>query len=179
MAENAPNVPTADSSEYAIVVGFDDSDRAERTLDVALEVAARRSTARLRVVKVLNSATAERHRDREHSSATDVLKHHLERRIEERTRLGKGIPAGSRLDVDVQFGPPADRLLAVAEALRADLIVVGRTAHSDQGHEGEPSVSDTVLMDAKCPVLVVTGRHDGGASVLSSKRASAAIPERS
>jgi nucleotide-binding universal stress UspA family protein len=167
MAQDGRNVPATDaidldsddtdSNDYAIVVGFDYSDRTERALEVALEVAARRSPARLRVVSLMNSVVEEPHRGHEHSRALDALKRHLERRVQERALLGKSVPPGSRLDADVQFGPPAARLLAVAEALRADLVVVARTSRADQVHAGSRSVSDTVLMDAKCPVLVVTG----------------------
>jgi nucleotide-binding universal stress UspA family protein len=55
-----------------------------------------------------------------------------------------------------RFGDPAGEIIALAEEARFDLIVMGRRGHGAVGKFVLGSVSDRVVKDAACPVVVVS-----------------------
>lgn len=59
------------------------------------------------------------------------------------------------VNVDVVLGRPAQSILEVAEHWKADLIVVGSHGHGFLGRTLLGSVSNAVVHNANCPVLVV------------------------
>jgi nucleotide-binding universal stress UspA family protein len=59
------------------------------------------------------------------------------------------------VDVVVESGPPADRILASAAALPADLVVIGTHGAGGFEHLLLGSVAEKVLRKAACPVLTV------------------------
>ena len=82
---------------------------------------------------------------------------------QERARLERDAQAlvarGRRDGVDVSFlvwtGDPGDQIVAAAEAERADMIVVGSHGRGTLGRLLLGSVSEHVVRNAGCPVLVV------------------------
>jgi nucleotide-binding universal stress UspA family protein len=56
-------------------------------------------------------------------------------------------------------GPTVDTILERAEHLKADLVVLGSHGHGAVYRALAGSVSEGVLRQAKCPVLVVPSRH--------------------
>jgi nucleotide-binding universal stress UspA family protein len=63
--------------------------------------------------------------------------------------------AGVNAEFLVWDGEPGDSILAAAEAERADLVVVGTRGRSGAERMLLGSVSDHVVRNATCPVLVV------------------------
>ena len=82
---------------------------------------------------------------------------------QERSRLERDaqelVARGRRDGVDVSFlvwtGDPGDQIVAAAEAERADMIVVGSHGRGTVGRLLLGSVSEHVVRNAACPVLVV------------------------
>ena len=58
-------------------------------------------------------------------------------------------------DVRTEAGDPAQKIIEVAEEIEADLIVIGTGDRSWLSRVITPSVSDEVVHNAPCPVLVV------------------------
>lgn len=63
--------------------------------------------------------------------------------------------AGVELDTRLLAGDPSDALLGIAEAERADLVVVGNKGMLGAGRFLSGSVPNTVSHHASCDVLVV------------------------
>jgi nucleotide-binding universal stress UspA family protein len=82
---------------------------------------------------------------------------------QERARLETDAQAlvarGRRQGIDVSFlvwtGEPGDQIVAAAEAERVDMIVVGSHGRGTVGRLLLGSVSEHVVRNASCPVLVV------------------------
>jgi nucleotide-binding universal stress UspA family protein len=68
-------------------------------------------------------------------------------RAEQRLRAGP-------VEVQVRYGAPAEQIIATAQEIGADLIVVGSANHSALGRLFLGSVSSRVLSHAPCSVLV-------------------------
>lgn len=85
------------------------------------------------------------------------------RPVEERERLSEALHvvaararhAGATTSFLVWDGDPAESIIAAAEAEGADIIVVGSHRRSPMGRAILGSVSDHVVREAVCPVLVV------------------------
>ena len=85
------------------------------------------------------------------------------RPVEERERLSEAVHAvaararraGATASFLVWDGDPAESIIAAAEAEGADMIVVGSHRRSPMGRAILGSVSDHVVREAACPVLVV------------------------
>jgi nucleotide-binding universal stress UspA family protein len=76
--------------------------------------------------------------------------HHQLRELEERLK-GLGVDARALL---VQ-GPTVEKILAEAERLGADLVIMGSHGHGALRHLLVGSVTEGVLRKARCPVLVI------------------------
>lgn len=83
------------------------------------------------------------------------LRGDLERVVEPARR------AGVAVDLAIEPGAPTPRILAVARALPADLIVIGTHGASGFEHLMLGSVTEKVLRKATCPVLTVPPRASG------------------
>jgi nucleotide-binding universal stress UspA family protein len=73
-----------------------------------------------------------------------------------------GLPArfpGVRTTARIEHGDPADRIVAVADELRADAIVVGNRGTHGSWWRVRDSVPNLVLRHAPCSVLVVDTRR--------------------
>ena len=65
----------------------------------------------------------------------------------------------------IEYGPPADRILAVADSHEAGLIVLGTRAK-----RWWPSVARRVVKRARCPVMIVGPAADPAAEPLTRPR---------
>lgn len=117
-----------------IIVGFDGTEGAQRALDAVAELMGYGST--LTVVTVVPEG--DRGGRDTLSSAREFL-------------LGKLVTAS----YVHRFGEPAQELVAAADELGADLVVVGRRGVGDGTRHEAGSVSADVVRMAPCDVLVV------------------------
>lgn len=141
---------------FEIVVGIDYSELGGLALSRALDMLVARPDARLHALAIAagpgprlpEELTAEAKQD-----FLDEARETLERYLE--GRLESVATDRDRILAAVDFGEPAERILALAKSLDADLIVVG--THGRRGVERLMlgSVAETVLRNAHCPVLVV------------------------
>ena len=138
-----------------VVVAYDFSPSAEEALMRAIDVAARAPQHVLHVVCALDPASYGRH-------VTAEAAESIQRQARERVAAGF---AGRITATEVQFfihariGNAADQILAVARDVGADLLFIG--SHGKTGVERFllGSVSERVVREAKCPVMVA--RHKG------------------
>ncbi len=73
------------------------------------------------------------------------------------------VERGRRLGIDVSFliwtGDPGDQIVEAAEAERVDMVLVGSHGRGAVGRLFLGSVSEHVVRNASCPVLVVRPRE--------------------
>ena len=74
---------------------------------------------------------------------------------EELERASTSSPSSLEAELEVAFGPPAERIVALAERRHADLIVVGTREPDLLERLFGLSVSDAVEHRAHCDVLIV------------------------
>lgn len=127
------DVPVA-AQPKRIIVGFDGSDGAQRALDAATQLMGYGST--LTVVNVSPDGEP---------ATTDAL-------AEAREWLLARLVTASYVR---RVGDAADELVALADELDADVIVVGRRGEEEALESGPGSVSADVVGRAACDVLVV------------------------
>lgn len=134
-----------------VVVAYDFSPSAEEALVRAIDVAARAPQHVLHVVCALDPSTHVRHITAE---AADTIQKQATERV-------AAIFAGRETAAEIQFfvhariGHPAEEILGVAKEVGADLLFVG--SHGKTGVERFllGSVSERVVREARCPVMVV------------------------
>ncbi len=154
---------------FEIVVGIDYSDLGGLALSKALEMLSSRPEARIHAIAVAQESNTptggprlptELKADAKQSfldEARETLERYLNSRVDamdvDRERI---------LDA-VDFGEPAERILALAHSVEADLVIVG--THGRRGMERLMlgSVAETVLRNAHCPVLVVREKKHAAA----------------
>ena len=61
---------------------------------------------------------------------------------------------------EIDFGPPAKRIVEFANSNDVDLIVIGTHGRSGLGRVLMGSVAEAVVRKAKCPVLAIKPRSD-------------------
>jgi nucleotide-binding universal stress UspA family protein len=138
-----------------VVVAYDFSPSAEEALMRAIDVAARAPQHILHIVCAVDPSAYGRH-------ATAEAAESIQRQATERVTAGF---AGRITAAEVQFfihariGHPAEEILEVAREVGADLVFIG--SHGNTGLERLllGSVSERVVREARCPVMVV--RHKG------------------
>lgn len=69
---------------------------------------------------------------------------------------------GCKAEIEIQEGPPATRILSVAERDRVDLVVLGSHQKGPLQRIFLGSVSDKVAHQSSCPVLIFKPREDVG-----------------
>ena len=147
-----------DSPARHLVVGVDYSELSRRALLAALDIAAHHAVAQVHIVAVARGlgphvpdGADEQAREAFRAGAQLSLEAFVEAQV-----VGLGIESiHQRVFTSVAFGEPAVNILALAERLQAELIVVG--THGRKGLEllTLGSVAEEVLRGAHCPVLVM------------------------
>lgn len=142
-----------------VLVGVDYSADSERALCAALE-SVRTSGATLHVLAVAEGegpplphelTDESKRRFLEEAHAT------LDRYVAERIEgfANRGMPlVRERIRTSVDFGDPAERILALAEAIDAGLIVIGPRGKTGMERLLVGSVADQILRYARCSVLI-------------------------
>lgn len=164
-----------------ILIATDGSAFSRKALDKACELANGRNDIHLRVVCVyepqvpmaaetfaLSAEYFDKLGDMARERAETVAR-------EDAEYLKTRFPGGSvEIDHVVELGRPAQMIVEVAAAWGADLIVVGSHGHGFWGRLALGSVSDAVLHQAPCSVLVVKD-HRVQPATLDSKTAKLAV----
>jgi nucleotide-binding universal stress UspA family protein len=148
-------------AQFDVVVGVDYSELSEAALLSALDLARRRG-GRVHAISVadgygpprLPDDLAAEAKDQYRAQAMNTLESYVEERCARLDREGQGIER-PRVLLAVDFGRPEERILALADNLRADLIALGTHGRRGIDHLLLGSVAEHVLRSAHCPVLVV------------------------
>jgi nucleotide-binding universal stress UspA family protein len=133
-----------------VLLGTDLSDASSLATERALEVAEALGAALL-VVSVIDPGRR----------GVDGLRVDQERRIRE-ARIAEVVRRARQRRIAAEFliwtGDPGDSILEAAAAESADLIIVGSHGRRGLGRALLGSVSDHVVRNAACPVMVVRAR---------------------
>lgn len=153
------------SQPVQVVVAYDFTPSAEEALLRAIDVAARAPQHVLHIVAALDSGQF-RHTSVE---AADSVHRQI---LEHITAAFAGRKTAAEVSVFVhaRIGHPADEILAVAREVGADLLFIG--SHGKTGVERLllGSVSERVVREAKCPVMVVRPKGYEDVSLLRVTR---------
>ena len=141
----------------AIVVGFTQRPESLAALDRAVEEANLRRVP-LHIVQTLRESPGDNP-----SQVQDLTE-----RVAQLRQRGESIEDGLRQQgIDAHFrllesdpAAPARQLLAYAEELPAELIIIGLRRRSPVGKLVLGSVSQDILLGAECPVLAIKSRDD-------------------
>ena len=134
-----------------VVVAYDFSPSAEEALMRAVDVAARAPQHVLHVVCALDPSAYVRH-------VTAEAAENIQRQASERvaaTFAGRETASEIQFFIHARIGHPAEEILEVAREVGADLLFIG--SHGKTGVERFllGSVSERVVREARCPVMVV------------------------
>ena len=150
-----------DAGRFDLVAGIDYSDVSDAVLEAALDIARHRS-GHLHVISIaggygpprLPDDLADEAKQSFREQALQTLESFVEARSARLEQQGQGIDR-SKLSVSVDFGNAEERILALAQKVRADLIVVG--THGKRGVDRLVlgSVAESILRHAHCSVAVV------------------------
>lgn len=151
--------PVHPDAEHRVVVGVDDSESADRALDIAAEIASN-AGARLHIVRVGHlPASPESYAYFEDSKAGTEHTHEIRDEAEQTARRAAERARAAHPDLTVEaevlYGD-AGHVLSPLSA-RAGLMVVGSRGRGGFAGLVLGSVSHTVIHEAECPVMVV---HD-------------------
>jgi nucleotide-binding universal stress UspA family protein len=151
--------PTHDVAAAAsirkVLLATDLSDASSSATELAFELASRLGAALL-VVSVIDPGSLLMPGGRFRARVDQVREHHQDQ--------AQGlVERGRELGIDVSFlvwtGDPGDQIVAAAEAERVDMILVGSHGRGAVGRLFLGSVSEHVVRNAPCPVLVVRPRE--------------------
>jgi nucleotide-binding universal stress UspA family protein len=160
-----------------IVIGVDYSDHSIHAVDEALRTLAAARGLRLVPMLVLPGGPVTGMAEAEEMTRELVTrsKENLAQLLEARARA-LGVTPGA-IEPRVDFGPPAERIVAEARARDAELIVVGTHGREGLSHFLLGSVADEVMRKASCSVLVARARGEARAQQDERARAAAAPTE--
>jgi nucleotide-binding universal stress UspA family protein len=156
--------PTAASTQkpYEIVVGLDFSELSERAFYAAVDLARERGRTELHAIVVgavhgdgLRLPGSDQTLDSEQSKAEARARVRV---LVDRYRAVQGRVPLDRVAVYVVSGDPAAKILALAEAIDADLVVVGTHGRTGVGRLILGSVAEQVVRKASTGVYVVRPR---------------------
>lgn len=154
----------APAKVYDAVVAIDYSVEAERALYAGFELIQSRG-ATLHVLAVaegegppLPHELTDDAKRRFLEEAHATLERYVSERIDGLASAGAVIER-DRVRTAVDFGEPGERILALAEALDADLIIIGPRGKTGMERLLMGSVADQVLRQARCSVLVARARE--------------------
>jgi nucleotide-binding universal stress UspA family protein len=141
-----------------VVVAYDFSPSSEQALARAIEVAARAPQHVLHIVAALDphDRLAGPFANTSYLTAEEI--HTSIRKDVSKAFAGRDTAAEIQFYVHARIGKPAEEILALASEVGADLIFIG--SHGKTGLERLVlgSVSERVVREAKCPVLVARAK---------------------
>lgn len=130
-----------------VLVGMDDSEPSRKALEFALE---QYPAATIRVVTVPETDSYTFGLD---SSMADEAREDADEVLERAGTIADDY--GRTIETERRFGNPAKTIVAIADDLDVDLIVVGSQGKSGIQRVLLGSVAETVVRRAPCPVTVV------------------------
>jgi nucleotide-binding universal stress UspA family protein len=131
-----------------VVVAYDFSPSSEQALARAIEVAARAPQHVLHIIAAIDPHTW-------HANAETADRIHMSIRENVcRAFAGRETASEVQFYVHARIGKPAAQILALAEEVGADLIFIGSHGRTGVERLVLGSVSEVVVREAKCPVLV-------------------------
>ena len=141
-----------------ILIATDGSDSAHETVALGLELAAEQG-ATVHVVHVVQPVDVMPYSN--FGFIAPVLPHEVDEHDREPLRAAEELAAGKDVPVktEVLKGYAAQEIVAYADSIDADLIVVGSRGHGAFKTALLGSVSRSVLHESRRPVLVVRGAH--------------------
>jgi nucleotide-binding universal stress UspA family protein len=142
-----------DPDRHAIVVAVDFTEMTDFVIEAAARQAEGRAPAVLHAACVLDQSTDVLGRRAADAGELALLEEALEARVA--ADLGQ---RGLEAEVHALIGKPWVQILALAERVRAELIVLGRHSQSPRRPKFLGSVPSRVLAEARCDVLVVQPR---------------------
>ena len=151
--------PTTPPHPQQVVVAYDFSPSAEQALARAVDIATRAPQHVLHVVVALDARhgiAIQPTRDVTYTYADGIQRMVMDRMIQ----AFAGRPTASEVQfyVHARIGRPADEILMLAQEVGADLLLIG--SHGKTGVERYllGSVSERVVREAGCPVMVVRAK---------------------
>jgi len=141
-----------------ILIATDGSDSAHEALEFGLDLAAEQD-AEAFVIHVAPRMDAMPCAS--FAVITPSIPHELTKHDREPLNEALEIAEEKGVDVETELlkGHPADEIVAFADTIDADLIVVGSRGHGAVASALIGSVSRGVLHESRCPVLVVRGTY--------------------
>jgi nucleotide-binding universal stress UspA family protein len=142
-----------DATTSHIVVGFDYSPLAELALGEAAAIAARDGDVVIHVVHVIESRVPS-------SEMAPLEAENVERirpDIEFALRMAEA-PAEQQVFSHIRWGQASSEILALAEEVEADMIIVGTHGRTGLVRLVLGSIAERVVRHATCPVLVMRPR---------------------
>jgi nucleotide-binding universal stress UspA family protein len=138
-----------------VVVAYDFSPSADSALALAITTAAREPIHVLHILAAL---------DPQHGlpvapvnqvdyAYAELIQHRLADRVRD-AFSGHEVPSEIHFFVHARIGPPAGEILALAEEVSAHLILIGSHGRTGLDRLVLGSVSERVVREARCPVLV-------------------------
>jgi nucleotide-binding universal stress UspA family protein len=141
-----------------ILIAIDGSDSAHEALEFGLDLAAEQD-ARAFVVHVAPAVDVMPYAN--FGYVAPSVPHEFDEHDRECLQEAAELAAEKGVDVETALlkGRPADEIVAFADTIDADLIVVGSRGHGAVASALIGSVSRAVLHESRRPVLVVRGTH--------------------
>lgn len=143
---------------YEIVVGIDYSLVSARALHTALDLAKKRTGSRVHFLAIASgegTPSFDDSNDEARGSFLQNAHHTLDEYVEQQLTNREGLVNRKSIRTAVDFGDPAERILALAKDVNANLIVLGTHSKSNLERTAVGSVTQQVLREAPCSVLVV------------------------
>lgn len=144
---------------FKVIVGIDYSETSTLALQAALLIAAGRPDAQIYALAVAEGLLSrpedivEEAQREFRDQAQKTLDGFLTEQIARFEKTGAKINH-KRVAAAVDFGSPTERILALAEELKADMIVIGTHGRTGMQRLLVGSVAENVLRHAHCTVLV-------------------------
>jgi nucleotide-binding universal stress UspA family protein len=147
---------------YKVVVGIDYHEASEKGLALAFDIALSRESQIYALTVAEGHAPGRPMKESEEMEKTfqDEAQQNLEKYLAQ--QLSELEKKGARLNrkrvgAAVDFGTPAASILALAQSIQADLVIVGTHGRTGIERLVLGSVAKEVLRGASCPVLVSHG----------------------
>jgi nucleotide-binding universal stress UspA family protein len=153
VTHNANIMDDRTTTTSQIVVGYDFSPLAELALAEAAAIAARDGDLVIHLVHVIEARVPSPEMTPIEAELLDRVRPHVERAL----RVAEA-ETDQRVFTHVRWGQPGNEILALAEEVEADMIVLGTHGRTGLARLVVGSVAEKVVRHAGCPVLVMRPR---------------------